>query len=48
MLKVDTEGHLHGVDLVEVRKPEGLYLVQVAKEPMPPEGVGRRGGLTVW
>ena len=38
-LKADTPGHLHGAVMREIRRPEGLYNVQIVEEPKAPEGI---------
>ena len=38
-LKAEIPGYLHGAVMREVKRPEGLYNVQIVEEPKPPEGV---------
>ena len=38
-LKADIPGYLHGAVMREVKRPDGLYNVQIVEEPKPPEGV---------
>ena len=42
-LRVDTAGYLAGATMKEVKRPEGLYNVQVADHPVPP-----KEGLKWW
>ena len=38
-LRAATPGYLHGAVMKEVRRPEGLYNVQIVEEPKAPEGI---------
>ena len=38
-LRAPTPGHLHGAVMKEIRRPEGLYNVQIVEEPKAPEGI---------